>query len=59
MHCEVCGGELLLKCIEPDGLGLEIDVQIYLCAKCKHEHARGVIHDPYSAHAPGAVPGRR
>jgi hypothetical protein len=54
-HCELCGGELLLKRIESDDPNFEIDVQIYLCAKCSHEHARSVSHDPYTAHASRGV----
>jgi DNA-directed RNA polymerase subunit RPC12/RpoP len=59
MHCELCGGELLLKRIEPDDPAFEIDVQIYLCAKCSHEQARRVIHDRYTAHVSRGVSAHR
>jgi DNA-directed RNA polymerase subunit RPC12/RpoP len=52
MHCELCGGELLLKRVEPVTLLLETDVQTYLCAKCGHEQSRTATHDPYTAHVP-------
>jgi hypothetical protein len=51
MKCKLCGGELLLKSFEPDAPVVEIDVAIYRCAKCGHEQARQVTHDPYASHA--------
>jgi rRNA maturation endonuclease Nob1 len=51
-HCKLCGGELLLKRVQPVDLTLEIDAQIYFCAKCGHEQTLTVIHDPYTAHVP-------
>jgi len=59
VHCELCGGELLLKRVEPDNPVLEMDTQTYLCAKCGHEQSRRVIHDPYTAHIPRRSPGLR
>jgi len=50
VHCEHCGGELLFKCIELDDQVLDIEVQVFVCAKCGHEHSRKLIHDPYTAH---------
>ena len=48
--CELCGGELLLKSVEPSAPAVENDVVIYLCAKCGHEQSRLVAHDPYTPH---------
>ena len=42
VHCEHCGGELLFKRIERDDQVLDIEVQVFVCAKCGH--------DPYTAH---------
>jgi DNA-directed RNA polymerase subunit RPC12/RpoP len=56
IHCELCGGELLLKRVEPVNPPLEIDAQVYICAKCGHEQSRTVTHDPYTAHVPRGGP---
>ena len=50
MHCEHCDGELLFKRIEPDDPAFDIEVQIFVCAKCGREHSRKLIHEPYTAH---------
>ncbi len=50
MHCKHCNGELLFKQIELDDTILEIEVQVFVCAKCGREHSRKLIHDPYTAH---------
>jgi hypothetical protein len=50
VHCEHCGGELLFERIEQDVPVLEIDVQVFVYAKCGREHSRKLIHDPYTAH---------
>jgi DNA-directed RNA polymerase subunit RPC12/RpoP len=49
-HCEHCNGELLFKCTETDDPALDIEVQIFVCAKCGREHSRRLIHEPYTAH---------
>ncbi len=51
MHCEHCGGELLFERVEPEDPTLDIEVQIYVCAKCGYEYSRQLMHDPYTAHA--------
>ena len=56
VHCEHCDGVLLLKCIECDDPAYEIDVEIYVCKKCGHEHSRRVIRDPYTPHVSRGVP---
>jgi hypothetical protein len=55
MHCERCDGELLFKRIEPDDPAFDIEVQIFVCAKCGREHSRKLIHEPYTAHAARAA----
>ena len=50
VHCEHCGGELLFKGVERYDQVLEIEVQVFVCAKCGREHSRKVIHDPYTTH---------
>ena len=50
VHCELCGGELLFKTSERDDPAFDIDVQLFVCAKCGREHLRKLIHDPYAAH---------
>jgi hypothetical protein len=55
-HCDICHGELRLKQIEPVGpLSLELDIEIFVCAKCGHEQSHRVSHDPYAAHAASNV----
>ena len=52
LHCDHCHGVLRLKQLVPDGpSSLEIDVEIFVCAKCGHEQSHRVSHDPYAAHA--------
>ena len=55
MHCEHCDGELLFKCIELDEPAFDIEVQIFVCAKCGREHSRKLIHEPYTAHTARAA----
>ncbi len=38
MHCELCDGELRFKRIEPDDPAFDMEVEIFVCAKCGHEH---------------------
>jgi len=49
-HCEHCDGELLFKQIETDDSALDIEAQIFVCAKCGREHSRKLIHEPYPGH---------
>jgi hypothetical protein len=41
---------LLFKCIERDDPAFDIEVQIFVCAKCGLEHSRKLMHEPYTAH---------
>lgn len=53
-HCAVCGGELLMKAIEPDISNSDRDVYVYHCAKCGHDHSLTVVRDRYVANSIGA-----
>ena len=56
LHCDLCHGELRLKRLAPDGLSLEFDVEIFVCAKCGHEQSHRLSHDPYAAHTASNTP---
>jgi hypothetical protein len=48
-HCSRCGGDLQLKLIEPANPVINLDVEIFVCAKCGREQSYAVGHDPYTA----------
>ena len=48
-HCSRCGGDLRLKLIEPANPVSNLDVEIFVCAKCGREQSYAVGHDPYTA----------
>jgi C4-type Zn-finger protein len=50
LHCDLCNGELRLKLIEPANSVLELDAEIFVCAKCGHEQSHVVIHDHTTPH---------
>ena len=50
MRCQDCNGELLFKRIEPNDPAFDIEVQIFVCAKCGREHSQRLIQEPYAAH---------
>ncbi len=50
MRCTRCDGELLFKCVERGNPVLDIEVQVFVCAKCGREHSRQLTHDRYTAH---------
>jgi hypothetical protein len=54
-HCEHCNRELLFKRIEADDKALDLEVQIFVCAKCGREHSRKLIHERYTAHSAGSA----
>ena len=56
MHCAHCDGELRFKLVQPVGSDVDMDVQIFVCAKCGREHSRMVIHDRYAARAGNSMP---
>ena len=49
-RCDLCDGELRLKLIKPDDAGLDLDVEIFVCAKCGNEQSYVVHHNHYAAH---------
>jgi DNA-directed RNA polymerase subunit RPC12/RpoP len=55
-RCAHCDGELRFKLSEPGDPGLDLDVQIFVCAKCGREHSRTVVHDRYAAHSACGIP---
>jgi hypothetical protein len=56
MRCAHCDGELRFKTIEPDDPVFDMEVEIFVCSKCGHEHFCRVIHDPYVAHPASRMP---
>jgi hypothetical protein len=44
-HCNVCGGELRLKQIEPANRILDLDSEIFVCATCGRERSFTVNHN--------------
>jgi hypothetical protein len=42
---------MLFKGMEPEVPALDIELQIFVCAKCGREHSRELIHERYTAHA--------
>ncbi len=51
-HCDVCGGELLLKQIEAANRTLDLDNEIFVCVKCYREHSCTVSHNHNVRHMP-------
>jgi uncharacterized protein with PIN domain len=49
-RCEVCGGELRLKQIESANHTLDLDTEIFVCAKCGQEQACTVGHNHNARH---------
>jgi uncharacterized protein with PIN domain len=48
-HCDLCGGELRLKRVEPANRTLNLKNQILICANCGRELSCIVEHDKYAA----------
>ncbi len=51
-HCDVCGGELRLKQIESANRTLDLDNEIFVCAKCGREQVYTVSHNHNVRHMP-------
>ena len=49
-HCDLCGGELRLKLIEPANRTLDLENEISVCVNCDHEQINVVKHDHYTPH---------
>ena len=54
-RCEHCKGELLFKRIESELPALDMEVQLFVCAKCGRERLRKLIHERYTAHTATVV----
>ena len=48
LQCDLCNGELRLKLIETTDKVLDLDAEMFVCAKCGHEQSYVVRHDHYS-----------
>ena len=53
-HCDLCGGELRLKLIEPADLDLKNE--IFVCANCGRELSCIVIRDKHAGHTTNEMP---
>lgn len=51
LRCELCGGELRLKLIEPADPTFDLENEIFACANCGHEQSYIVTHDHYMPHS--------
>jgi hypothetical protein len=49
-RCELCGGELRLKRVESGNSTLDLDKEIFVCAKCGHEQSCTVSHNHQARH---------
>jgi hypothetical protein len=49
-QCDKCGGELRLKLIEAGDRGLDLENEIFACAKCGREQSLTVSHDQKMPH---------
>jgi uncharacterized protein with PIN domain len=49
-HCEYCGGELRLKRVEPANSALDLESEIFVCAKCGREQSYTVEHNHTMPH---------
>ena len=55
-HCELCGGELRLKLVEPVNRTLDLEIEIFVCADCGRELSCIVDHDRYAGHTTTNMP---
>jgi hypothetical protein len=55
-HCDLCGGDLLLKQVESANLALDLENEIFVCANCGHELSFVLKHDKYAAHTTVGMP---
>jgi uncharacterized protein with PIN domain len=51
-RCDLCGGELRLKQIESANVTLDLDNEIFVCAKCGREQSYTVNHNHSVRHSP-------
>ena len=50
-RCDLCGGELRLKLIEPANRELDLEDEIFICVNCGHEEAYIVKHNHNMPHS--------
>ena len=50
LHCDLCGGELRLKLIEPADATFDLENEVFVCANCGHEQSYAVAQDPHAPH---------
>jgi hypothetical protein len=55
-RCELCGGELRLKLVEPANRTLDLENEIFVCTDCGRELSCIVDHDRYAGHTTTNVP---
>jgi hypothetical protein len=55
-HCDLCGGELLLKLVESANRALDLENEIFVCASWDREISFTVNHDRYAAHTTPGMP---
>jgi uncharacterized protein with PIN domain len=48
-HCDLCGGELRLKLVEPANRAMDLENETLVCANCGRELSCIVEHDKYAA----------
>jgi hypothetical protein len=49
-HCDLCGGELRFKLIEPVDYIFDLEKHTFVCAICGRECSHVVHHDPHAPH---------
>ena len=49
-RCDLCGGQLRLKLIEPANRTLDLENEIFACANCGRERSYTVDHDHNRPH---------
>jgi len=50
-HCDLCGGELLFKLVEPANRILDLEYEIFVCENCRREQSCIVANDKYARYA--------
>ncbi len=51
-RCDICGGELQLKQIEPANRTLDLDNEVFVCIECGRDQACTVSHNQNVRHTP-------
>jgi hypothetical protein len=50
-RCDLCGGELRLKLVEPANRAFDLEYEIFVCASCGHDQSYIVAQDHYVPHS--------